>query len=639
MALVYLVKFFEFTVQMNRNLIVLLLPLLGWVGSSLAVVKKPLPSILAVQSMNQLVENNLYKELDYFATKLDEEEESTRIDGVKVFKSDDKFIPGKVAISLGELVLHAKNGSPEQKKYLRIFKNLADQTVIYENHTWGIYYYMSILYKLKRAGLIDKALRPATFLKLQEQLDWRTFVALPSYQLINLPTNYYGVAFSISRLRFLMGWEDESASQKLLQIMLDHYQQFSGEYGFSDETDGQGRFDRYSILLVAEIAERLVETGLPVPDNLKTILRKSADVALMFINSKGDGFSFGRSLGPYSETALIEILSISSYLNVLSPEEKKYAYAFSSSLTKHYFEFWQNPETKSLDMWGQGRRTDKYRGKHRILGENFSLGHQFIMTNETWNKAGFTNQVPASDLDNWVDKTQPQNKFVRFAKGDFDRALFLHRDKGHLFSLLVVNGGKSQHDNSPYYPLPYSNFLVSGVADSGATHAQLLPKITLSDNSVLLPTAYMRDITVSDFVNNPKVVTVSFEQDMLDKIGQAAPIADARLSVKTTYTFTSGSVKREDVLSSSFPTEIDSLSIEFGTFAKSFTQNGLSTSFKSGLVTGFGVSGLDACTAHETLNDPDYQSPYGAMSSVVTCTKDDFLINGNFPVSWTLNYQ
>ena len=625
--------------NMKQNLLVVLLPILVCVSAQAAVVKKtPVPNV-ASQSMNQLVENNLYKELDYFANKLDEEGESTRIDGVKVFKSDDKFIPGKVAISLGELILHAKNGSPEQKKYLRIFKNLADQTVGYENHTWGIYYYMSMLVKLKNAGLLDKALRPATILKLQEQLDWRSFVALPSYQLINLPTNYYGVAFSIARLRFLMGWEDESASQKLLQIMLDHYQQFSGEYGFSDETDGQGRFDRYSILLVAEIAERLVETGLPVPANLKTILRKSADVALMFINSHGDGFSFGRSLGPYSETALIEILSISAYLDVLTPEEKKYAYSFSSSLTKHYFDFWQNPEIKSLDMWGQGRRTDKYRGKHRILGENFSLGHQFIMTNETWNKTGFINQTPVSDLDNWVDKTQPQNKFIWFAKGDFDRALFLHRDKGHLFSLLMVNGGKSQHDNSPYYPLPYSNFIISGVADSGALHAQLLPKITLPDNSVLLPTAFLRDITVSDFLRNPKVVTVSFEQDMLDKMGQVGPIADARVSVKTTYTFTSGNIKREDIFSSNLPTEIDSIAIEFGSFSKSFVQNELTTTFKSGFVNKFSVAGLDSCTVHETLNHPDYKAPYGAMSSVVSCTKDDFLIKDNFPVSWTLSFQ
>jgi hypothetical protein len=58
--------------------------------------------------------------------------------------------------------------------------------------------------------------------KLRQKLDWRPFV----------------------RLRMLMAWEDESGSRRLLQEVIDHYQQYSGEYGFSDETDGAGRFDR-----------------------------------------------------------------------------------------------------------------------------------------------------------------------------------------------------------------------------------------------------------------------------------------------------------------------------------------------------------------------------------------------------------
>jgi hypothetical protein len=602
-------------------------------------LKKATVPTLSVPSMHQLVEENIYKELDHFAQKLDEGGESTRIDGIKVFKSEDKFLPGKIAIALGELVLHAKGGSQEQRRYLRIFKSIAEQTIQYDNHTWGIYYYISILYKLKEAGLLDKALKPSTLVQLQRQLDWRSFVTLPSYELINLPTNYYGVAFSIARLRYLLGWEDESSAQRLLTIMIHHYQKFSGEFGFSDETDGQGRFDRYSILLIAEIAERLVETGLPVPKELKVILRKSADIALMMMNSRGDGFSFGRSLGPYSETALIEILSISAYLDVLTPEEKKYAYTFSSILTKHYLEFWLDKTTHSVDLWGQGRRTDKYRGKHRILGENLSLAHQFIMTNETWKKAGFGNQAPLTHLDDWVEKTQPQNKLVWFAKGDFDRALFLRRDKNHLFSLLMVNGGKSQHDNSPYFSLPYSNGLISGVADSGGSHAQLLPKLTLADGSVLIPAAYIRNIQISDFISNPQTVTLSFEQDMLDKLGQPYPVADARVSLKTTYKFNSGFVKREDVFTVDAPLFVDSLQLEFGSFSKSFKLDGLSTSFDVGLLTNFVTSGFDECTARATLNHPDYQAPYGAMSSLIECFKDDFVIRDKLPVSWSFKYR
>jgi hypothetical protein len=83
--------------------------------------------------------------------------------------------------------------------------------------------------------------------------------------------------------------------------------------GFSDETAGQGRCDRYSILLAAEICERFIETGLSVAPELKALLRKSASVALNAANADGSGFTMGRSLGPYGETAMQEILSTAAY--------------------------------------------------------------------------------------------------------------------------------------------------------------------------------------------------------------------------------------------------------------------------------------------------------------------------------------
>ncbi|RLM51049.1 hypothetical protein DVK02_17135, partial [Halobellus sp. Atlit-31R] len=180
--------------------------------------------------------------------------------------------------------------------------------------------------------------------------------------------------------------------------MLKHYAAYSGEFGFSDETDGQGRFDRYSILLAAEICERFIETGLEVTPELKALLRKSAEVALNSATANGSGFTMGRSLGPYGETAMLEILSTAAYLGVLSAEEKEYAYAYSSRIAERYMKFWYNPEIHSVDMWNGGRRTDTYRGKHRILGENFSLLHQLIATNEMWNRAGMKDIVPRTDL-------------------------------------------------------------------------------------------------------------------------------------------------------------------------------------------------------------------------------------------------
>jgi len=231
-----------------------------------------------------------------------------------------------------------------------------------------------------------------------------------------------------------------------------HYDAYSGEFGFSDETDGDGRFDRYSILLIAEVCQRYIETGLTVTPELKALLRKSADIALGIGNTAGEGFSFGRSIGAYGDTAILEILSVAAYLDVLSPEEKQYAFTYSTRIVARYADFWFNPAIHSVDMWGQGRRTDAYRGKHRILGENFSLLHQLLSTNAMWKKAGFGHKPPATDLQAWLDRTQPQFRLTWFARGEYDRALAIVRDGHRVFSLLLVNGGTGQHANSPYYP-------------------------------------------------------------------------------------------------------------------------------------------------------------------------------------------
>ena len=220
---------------------------------------EPTPAPAAVSiSMNRIVQEQAYPQLDYFLEKLDTEKEQVSIDGFAPFQSNDKFLPGKIAAGLGDVLLHTPKDDPGFGKTVREFRDVADMTVHMDNHTWGIYYYVSTLYALKQAGLLDQAVSAPTLALLKKQLDWRTFVTQPDFKLIGLPTNYYGVAFSIARLRMLLGWEDEAGSKILMRKLLEHYAAYSGKYGFSDETAGQGRFDRYSILLAADAAGGLI---------------------------------------------------------------------------------------------------------------------------------------------------------------------------------------------------------------------------------------------------------------------------------------------------------------------------------------------------------------------------------------------
>ena len=590
---------------------------------------------LAGSAMNQTVQARLVPQLQFLLTQLAAERGRMQLDGVRVLDASDKFMPGKIALGMSDLIdAHAASDRAALKQDLADFRALADLTVGMDDHTWGIYYYLLALRKLQAAGLLEQAVDPATLARLRQQLDWRSFVRVPELTLIDLPTNYYGVAFGVARLRFLLGWEDESGSQQLLARMMTHYKRFSGTYGFSDETDGEGRFDRYSILLIAEICERFMETGMPVTDEIKGMLRRSVDIALRVANPRGDGFSYGRSLGPYGDTAPLEILSAASALGVLTPDEQAHAYAYASSIADKYAAYWFNPAIHSVDMWNQGRRTDRYRGKNRILGENFSLLHQLMAANQLWNAGGFKDKTPVADLQAWVGKTQPPFQLVWFARGEYERALVLWRDDATLFSLPFINGGGGQHANAPYYALPFAQGLVAGTPDSGPEPAQLLPRFELDDGTQLLPTAFFKHIETRGEAGH---FSVSAHQEELARQGQFKPVADARIQVDTTYRLEPGRIVRIDRFTSRTALKVKRLALDFASFSALPQQDGLATAFASGRVSRFEVSGLDRCQSGPAAATD--RSPEGAMQTHIHCERLDFELLAPLTVTWTLSYH
>ena len=591
---------------------------------------------LAGTAMNQVVQARLVPQLAELLARLQAERGDMTLDGVRVLDASDKFLPGKIALGMSDLIAaHVAAADKDAVAHdIAAFRSLADLTVAMDNHTWGIYYYLLALRDLQVAGKLDDAVAPATLARLKKQLDWRHFVRVPELTLIDLPTNYYGVAFGVARLRFLLGWEDESGSQQLLATLLDHYRKFSGTYGFSDETDGEGRFDRYSILLIAEICERFMETGVPVTDEIKGLLRKSVDIALMMANPRGDGFSYGRSLGPYGDTAPLEILTAASALGVLTPDEQAHAYAYASAIAGKYADFWISPRTRSVDMWDQGRRTDAYRGKNRILGENFSLLHQVMAANARWNAAGFRDKPPAADLQAWVERTQPVSSLTWFAKGDGDRALAMWRDGGTLFSLPLINGGSGQHANSPYYALPFAQDIVAGTPDSGAAHPQLLPKIELDDGTPLLPAAFFKGI---ESHADGRRLDVHLHQDELARPVGPRPVKDDRVQVETSYRFEPGRIVRTDRFSAKTPQHVKRLSLDFASFSEQAKQDGLVIDFGAGRATRFEVTGLDRCETGPA--SPQDRSPEGAMHTHIHCDKLDFELRAPLTVTWALSYH
>jgi hypothetical protein len=584
-------------------------------------------------AMDATIEGRLIPQLEALLQKLLREKRAMRLDGVAVFDSGDKFLPGKIASGLSYLLLDTPKDDPRLAGYLAAYRDIADLTVEDANDTWGIYYYVSALHALKEAGLLERAVRPATLAKLRAKLDWRRFVDTRTFKLINLPNNYYGVAFSVARLRYLLGWEDASGSERLVARMLDHYRTYSGKYGFADETDGKGRFDRYSVLLIGEIAHRFLETGMTPTQEVRDWLRKSAELMLLRANLTGQGWEYGRSIGAYGETAFLEVLTAAAKVGVLSREEQDMAYAFSSRIAARYADFWLDRRTGSVNLWDGGRRTDGYRGKHRILGENLSLARQYIYTNAIWNELGYRGGAPSDRYAAWLE-TLPPVTLTWFAKGAHDRALLTVRDRGRVIGLPLINGAEGQHMHNPYFPIPYSPGMLSGAAD--ATFPQLTPRFALADGSVLMPLAWFRDVKL---VRAGDRTVLTYRMDAMDRMRGKDAVPDARLRVETRYEFAPGSITRTDVYRAASPLALSGITIEFAGFSEAPHATGKGAfRFERGAVTGFSASGFAGCSAR-AVRDAPYQAPGGAMAALIACKTGAMRLEKPLTITWALRYR
>jgi hypothetical protein len=599
---------------------------------------QPMPTFDSTSTLQQVITTAIRPSLERTVDRLLAEGRDLTIDGQRAFNGRDLFLPGKIAIGLSHLIVDAAPGDARRERYLDGFRAMSELTLADSNTTWGIYYYLAALRRLQVAGLLDRAVAPATLTTLRRRLEWRSFVRVPDYTLINLPTNYYGVAFSVARLRFLLGWEDASASDTLLARTVSHYTQHSGVYGFSDETDGDGRFDRYSILLIGEICQRFIETGLPVPAQLRRWLRGAVDVILVRLTASGEGFDFGRSIGPYGDTAFLEVLSAAAMLNVLTPIERDMAHAYTVRALRRYATFWYDAGRQTVNLWDEGRRTDAYRGKHRVLGENLSLSHQLLYTSREWVTLGYGDRAASGAYDRWRASRRPVT-LTWFARGVHDRALLTVRDRDRVFSLPIINGGDGQHAHTPYYPIPFSPGVVAGVAD--ATFPQLVPVLQVRrapGDSVrpVMPLAYQRGVRLA---RSGRATTISWRQDALDAIGAVGPRPDSTLSVTTTYRFSPGVVRRTDVIRVRAGGSVESGRVEFASFGEGATVTGSSVRFLSGSVVSFTVTGFDSCSASATDGDVAYRSPNGAMKTLVRC--DVGAISADQPVrlEWEIRYR
>lgn len=524
--------------------------------------------------------------------KISEEKEDITIDGIPGYNEKAQFVGGKVINLCIYAALTFSADEAEKQKMLRALKDIIRMCSSMKMETWGILNGLTGLYRLKLAGVYEQVVDKDTDVVLRETMDWHTFVDPDNdYALIHKPTNYYGVAFGIARYRELLGWDELGNSAILLDHLLGHISRYSGEYGFMDETKGEGRFDRYSILIPAEITELVVKTGWQEPELIRDMLGRSARIVLQMANEQGWGFSYGRSIGAYGETAVLQILASAAQLpGLLTENERTLAYAYSIKCIRTMILFWYDEEMQSINMWNKGRRTDGYRNKNRILGENLSLSMQVIDVIEQWKSLGYDCSLELEDM--IILKNQPEGLFFsRFAKNEFDRGLIICRSKQHVWSLPLISGGTPYYDKDPYLPVPRENGVLEAVPD--ARHGSLVPILVLEDGLEAMPICFF------DTIEKNGENSYQIRQKKLCLTGGDSPKALEGIEAVTTYTFTEGEIRREDMITiTDNSLRIKEIRLSFDTFSEVPSSEDGCISFQKGPIRSIETSSYDSCQIH-----------------------------------------
>jgi len=288
------------------------------------------------------------------------------------------------------------------------------------------------------------------------------------------------------------------------------------------------------------------------------------------------------------------------------------AYAFSARVSARYADFWLDPATGSVNLWDGGRATDAYRGKHRILGENLSLGHQLYYTNAIWNRLGYRDRAPTSAFEAWLDQL-PRSTTTWFARGENDRLVVTYRDGRRVIGLPLINGARGQHRNTPYYPIPFSPGVLAGSADRA--YPQLIPQITLADGSILTPTSYFEDVTVTE--DGVRTI-VTLHQSTLNRMDGDAPAPDPRVRIETRYELAPGEISRADRITPAPGVTIQRIDTDFATFSSGVERRGAGFAFAQGEISSFSASGMNCQPG--TPNPDDHSTPVGAHRSLLTCS-------------------
>ena len=555
------------------------------------------------------------------------------IDGIPAYNSKAQFVGGILINTSCYTALELLKNEESLDTLGEIIRMAAPM----EMRTWGILNALIGLYRLHKKDLLNRVVDTETYQLLLKSLDWRTFVDEEKhYALINKPTNYYGVAFGIARYRELLGWEPVYHSKYLLERFIEHIDSYSGDLEFMDETPGDGRFDRYTMVAPGEVAALLMNTGMEVPNKIRNMLRKSCNIILQLSNEAGDGCPYGRSSGAYGDTAILEALSAAAGLGTIYTEKEKFlAYGYSVSIMNKIARFWYDSKTAMANLWDTGRRTDSYRNKNRILSESLNLCMHVISCYEHWKNANLEQFKGYDGYSKALEELNPYS-YVTFAEGDYIRSLAIIRDGKHVWSLPFVSGGEKYYNKDPYLQIPSQNRVLESVPEG--TNHQLIPQLIMDNGDVYMPLVYTTKVTPT--IEADQMIVVC-EYDGLCNIGDVRPrkIEDAKVIVK--YIFNKNRIYREDIwiMSNNLVASVKEARLVFLTFSDTPSVNENEVTFENGVISGMKVNGYETCEVNKVPHNGDYDTSHGRLNYEVIWRNANLNKLSDLTFNWNITYR
>ncbi len=112
-------------------------------------------------SYNGLVQQRILARTGVLLHQLARDKRDMKIDGTPVFNGNDRFLPGKIAIAFAEYLVARPPADRGLDDALAEFRDIARLTLDDPNETWGTYYYVLAIDKLRSTGG-RSSIRPPT---------------------------------------------------------------------------------------------------------------------------------------------------------------------------------------------------------------------------------------------------------------------------------------------------------------------------------------------------------------------------------------------------------------------------------------------------------------------------------------------